>query len=317
MKPNPIRRKLSIGAGALLCCLCLTQSRSQATIVAVIDTGADVNHPALRSALWTNPGETGFDSEGRDKRNNGVDDDGNGYIDDVHGWNFAAGTNELRDRHGHGTHVAGLIAGLGPATGRTGDVQMMILKYYDPGIIDDGNLKSSVAAIRYATKMGAKIINYSGGGWGRNADEEAAVRAAAEQGILFVAAAGNEKSNSDVKGYFPADYDLPNILSVAAVDENGRLIPSSNFGTKTVHLAAPGNKVLSSLPGGLWGRMTGTSQAAALTTGAAARLLAKEPRLRSPAQIIDELVKRGAPDDALEGKTRHQVRLDPRDFERL
>lgn len=313
------RRRLSIAAALVLLCLFGLTSSSKATVVAVIDTGADVTHPALRKSLWTNAGETGLDDKGRDKATNGIDDDGNGFVDDVHGWNFSAHTADVRDRHGHGTHVAGLIATLGrPATAPApADVRLMILKYYDPGSAEDMNVRNSVAAIRYAVRMGARIINYSGGGLGKDPFEEEAIREASARGILFVAAAGNERSDSDRRGYFPADYDLPNILSVAAVGDDGRLTSSSNFGRKTVDLAAPGKEVLSSMPGGMWGRMTGTSQAAALATGAAVRLMARERKSRSPADVIDELVRKAAREPALEGKTKYQVRLDPREFERL
>lgn len=193
----------------------------------------------------------------------------------------------------------------------------MILKYFDPDSSDDANLRNTVQAIAYANRMGAQIINYSGGGLGRNPAEEAVIQESEQKNILFIAAAGNERSNSDTSGYYPADYGLTNILSVAAVDRKGTLIPCSNYGAKTVHVAAQGNKVLSTVPGGGWERMTGTSQAAALVSGIAAQLLNERHDLRTPTQMIQTLIRRGAHDENLSGKTRYQVRLDPFFLERI
>lgn len=311
-----IPRKLGVALGGAVFCLVLSGS-SKATVVAVVDTGIDVSHPAFADGLWTNPGESGIDNKGRDKRRNGIDDDGNGFIDDVHGWNFVSDSNDLTDRHGHGTHVAGLVLGkTSPIAVATG-AKVMALKYYDPGTSEVQNLRNTLRALRYALKMGAEVINYSGGGFGRNAAEETLIREAARRGILFVAAAGNEKMNSDVTPYFPADYDLPNILSVAAVDEGGRLIASSNYGARTVDLAAPGDKILSALPGGGWGRMTGTSQAAAHATAAAVRLRDGGFKPRSPTEWIHELIRSSRGERTLSGKTRFQVRIDPSVFETI
>lgn len=318
MEINPKMRRLSVGLGALLCALFITGS-SRATVVAVIDTGIDARHPALQGVLWTNPGESGLDASGHDRSSNHIDDDGNGFVDDVHGWNFANHSNDLSDHHGHGTHVAGLIVGAQPADfGRlNGATKLMILKYFDPDSSDDANLRNTVQAIAYANRMGAQIINYSGGGLGRNPAEEAVIQESEQKNILFIAAAGNERSNSDTSGYYPADYGLTNILSVAAVDRKGTLIPCSNYGAKTVHVAAQGNKVLSTVPGGGWERMTGTSQAAALVSGIAAQLLNERHDLRTPTQMIQTLIRRGAHDENLSGKTRYQVRLDPFFLERI
>ena len=250
---------------------------SKDIIVAVIDTGIDEKHRDLAENLYENPGESGKDSKGRDKASNGVDDDGNGFIDDVHGWNFVGNNNSLVDNHGHGTHIAGIIGARGGngfgISGVAPRVSLMILKYYDPKASNSNNLKNTVDAIRYATKMHANIINYSGGGTDYSSEEYAAVKGAKEAGILFVAAAGNERSNSDESGkhYYPADYELPNIISVTAVNrEETKVLPSSNYGLRTVDIAAPGENIYSTLPGGGFGLMTGTSQATAFVTGVAA-----------------------------------------------
>jgi thermitase len=276
---------------------------SKEVVIAIIDTGVDTIHPNLQENLWQNPGETGFDEQGRNKASNGVDDDGNGYIDDVHGWNFAGNNHDLRDLHGHGTHVAGIIQSITPKT------NLMILKYYDPTASGADNLTNTVKAIEYAIKMNAKIINYSGGGTTKYPDEEVALKKAQSKGILFVAAAGNEKSNSDINGFYPADYGYSNIISVTAIDENRRVLPSSNYGTHTVDIAAPGNNIVSTLPGGKFGTMTGTSQATAFVTGTAALLMAQNSELKDPEKLIRQLTSSGSDNDFLIGKTKYQTTL--------
>jgi subtilisin family serine protease len=281
--------------------------------VAVIDTGMDTRHPDLKDSLWINPGESGLDAKGRDKTRNGIDDDGNGFTDDIHGWNFAGHNKDVSDRHGHGTHIAGIIASSGiesPETrGIAPGVRLMIIKYYNPEASDLANLQNSVRAIQYAVKMKANIINYSGGGVIPNLNELAAIREAANAGILFVAAAGNEQSNSDVQRYYPADYNLTNIMSVTAVDPKRRVLASSNYGVRSVDLAAPGENIRSTLPGGKYGDMTGTSQATAFASGAAALLLSARPDLKTPEQLIAHLVKTGDADRFLNGKTKYGMRL--------
>jgi thermitase len=258
---------------------------SKDIIVAVIDTGIDVNHKDLADNLWVNKGESGVDSRGRDKATNGIDDDGNGYIDDYHGWDFVHSSPTLTDNHGHGTHIAGIIGAKGGngfgISGVSPNVSLMILKYYDPKSSNSNNLKNTVEAIQYAVKMHANIINYSGGGTDYSAEEFAAVKSAEKAGILFVAAAGNERSNSDETGkhYFPADYELSNIISVTAVSKEDKVLASSNYGVHTVDIAAPGENIYSSLPGNNFGLMTGTSQATAFVTGVAALVMANNREL--------------------------------------
>ncbi|HEY8272007.1 MAG TPA: S8 family peptidase [Pseudobdellovibrionaceae bacterium] len=276
---------------------------SKDIVVAIIDTGMDTLHPSLQGNLWTNFGETGIDSHGKDKSQNQIDDDGNGFIDDVHGWNFADNSNDLSDLHGHGTHVAGIIHSIAPKT------NIMILKYYDAKASGAENLTNTVKAIRYATQMKAKIINYSGGGTNKYADEEVAIRKAQLQGILFVAAAGNEKSNSDISGFYPANYGLSNIISVTAIDESGKVLPSSNYGSHSVDIAAPGKRIVSTLPGGKFGAMTGTSQATAFVSGTAALLLAEEKNRKAPERLIQQLTQSGNTNDFLIDKTKHQTTL--------
>lgn len=286
---------------------------SKKVIVAIIDTGIDINHEDLKNNIWNNPGETGSDSDGNDRATNGIDDDGNGLIDDVHGWNYVSNTNKLDDNHGHGTHIAGIIgAEAGNKKGITGispDVSLMILKYYDPKVPNTDNLKNTIAGINYAVKMGAHIINYSGGGTDFSKEEHDAIEAAERNGILFVAAAGNERSNSDEHHYYPADYKLKNIISVTAIDPTTEVLSSSNYGTDTVDIAAPGQNILSCLPNSTYGLMTGTSQATAFITGAAVLVMAHKELYGKPEEIKKYILATGDSSASLMAKTRTSRQL--------
>ncbi len=286
---------------------------SRDVIVAVIDTGVDVQHEDLKNNLWTNQGETGLDINGRDKASNGIDDDKNGFIDDVHGWNFVNNSNNLTDNHGHGSHIAGIIGAEGGnnkgVSGIAPKVSLMILKYYDPQVKGSDNLKNTIRAIRYATKMNAQIINYSGGGLEYSHEEFRAIKAAGEKNILFVAAAGNEKSNSDQKKYFPANYDLNNIISVTAINPKMQVLASSNYGVQTVDIAAPGENILSTFPGNNYGYLTGTSQATSFVSGAAAVFKANNPEISSVESIKKFLLQTGDTAPQLISKTGTSKRL--------
>lgn len=263
-------------------------------VVAIIDTGMDINHPALKNNLWVNPKEI---------PNNGIDDDGNGFIDDVHGWNFVTETNKPFDSHGHGTHIAGIIHNVAP------EVSFMVLKYFDPKSLSDKNITNTVRAIDYAVNNGAQIINYSGGGFGKNPLEERAIKRAKDKNILFVAAAGNESTNSDKDSFYPASYDFSNIISVASLTQESDLVESSNFGIETVDIAAPGKNIFSTLPGGRYGHMTGTSQATAFATGVLAMMMATYPDINSAEKLIEYLVKTGNVEENLKGKTKYKTKL--------
>lgn len=284
MRKVKLRSFVSIFAFSFLISLSLNEEAPQATvretqpkplIVAVIDTGADINHSMIKDYLWSNPGETGLDSQGRDKSSNGLDDDANGFIDDVHGWNFIDANNSLKDSHGHGTHISGIIAGeLSPEA----PVRLMILKYYDSEANEEETLKASNQAVRYALDMGASVINYSGGGDLPSSMERALFKEAEKERILVVAASGNDGRSTDYRGFYPASYGFENIISVASTDESGELLPSSNRGTISVDIAALGSEVLSSLPHQRLGKLTGTSQATAKVTGVLAAMMAHSPQ---------------------------------------
>ena len=289
----------------------LSQGSSQ-IVVAVIDTGADLNHEDLQVNLWSNPGEMGLDSKGLNRGTNGLDDDGNGFVDDVHGWNFVSNNKDLTDNHGHGTHIAGIIgAEAGNGKGIAGiapHVSLMILKYYDPKVPNTDNLRGTVAALKYAVKMKANIINYSGGGTEFSQEEHDAIEEARKAGILVVAAAGNERSNSDHHHYYPADYGLSNIISVTAIDPSTEVLRSSNYGVETVDLAAPGQNILSTLPGNNYGTMTGTSQATAFVSGAAVLVMAHKS-ITQPEEVKKYILATGDNESSLLSKTRTSRRL--------
>lgn len=261
---------------------------SKDIVVAVIDTGIDYTHPELKDNLWVNRAESGpwtppagMTTACRDKACNGIDDDNNGFVDDVAGWDFVHNIPVPYDTHGHGTHIAGIIAAVaGNGTGIVGvcpNVSIMPLKYYDNSVLGYNNLQNTVRAIQYAVMNGAHIINYSGGGADPAPLEAMAVKQAEEKGVLFVAAAGNDGHNNDWIPYYPASYNLDNIVSVASLNQSGQLLSSSNYGIKSVDVAAPGLGILSTLPAGRFGTMSGTSQATAFVSGTAALLASQLP----------------------------------------
>jgi subtilisin family serine protease len=208
-------------------------------IVAVIDTGCNLIHPDLGANIWTHSGEI---------PDNGVDDDGDGFVDDLHGWDFVDQDNSPQDPNGHGTHVAGIIAARGNnSTGVTGvawNVRIMPLRFIDT--FDSGATSDAIAAIEYAVAHGAKIINCS---WGGSGYSQALRDTMAASEALFVCAAGNAGQNCDSVPFDPAAFGLPNVLSVAASDQMDRLAWFSNWGFANVDVAAPGANIYSLLSG--------------------------------------------------------------------
>jgi subtilisin family serine protease len=204
-------------------------------VVAVIDTGCDLNHPDLTANIWTNPGEI---------PGNGIDDDGNHYVDDIHGWDFADGDNDPQDGSGHGTHVAGIIGAEGDnARGVAGvawRVCIMPLRFMNA--FEEGSTADAIKAIDYALAMGARVINCS---WGSTSYSRSLHQVMAGSDALFICAAGNNSQDTDVHPYFPAAFGEDNIISVAASDAMDRLAWFSNFGSASVDVAAPGNGIFS------------------------------------------------------------------------
>jgi putative cell wall-binding protein len=261
----------------------VTTGRSD-LIVAVIDDGVDITHPDLAARIWSNPGEVA----------NGLDDDGNGFVDDVNGWDFCNGDASVLDSGDfHGTHVAGSIAASGNGAGIAGvapNVKIMPVKFLDQNQPECGEDFNAVAAIEYAVAEGADIINASWGGPDFSASLRAAIAAAPQ--VLMVAAAGNSNSNNDTLPIYPASYDLGNILSVAAIHNEGHLNDATNFGPVSVDLSAPGEDILSTMPGNTYALLSGTSMAAANTTGVAALAAsARTSLLSSGSQLRQHLIR--------------------------
>ncbi|MCA2506080.1 S8 family serine peptidase [Microcystis sp. M62BS1] len=270
-------------------------------VIGVIDTGVDYNHPDLAGNIWTNPGEIAGD---------GIDNDGNGYIDDIHGWDFAYNDNDPSDVHGHGTHVSGTIAGKGNngvgVTGVAWNAKIMPLKFLnDQG---SGSTSNAILAINYATAKGVKLTNNSWGGGVYSQALYDAINAAGQAGALFIAAAGNDAKNTDTSPSYPASYDLPNIISVASTTRTDALSSFSNYGLTSVDLGAPGSDIYSLAPGGGYATLSGTSMASPHVTGAAALLWSQNPTWTAQ-QVKNTLMNTGDPIAALAGKTVSGKRL--------
>jgi len=250
-------------------------------VIGVIDTGVDYNHPDINDNMWTNPGET---------PDNGIDDDGNGFVDDFYGYDFVNEDGDPFDDNSHGTHVAGTIAAEGNNnTGVTGvnwDAQIMGLKFLSAG--GSGTTFDAIEAIEYGILNGAQLTNNSWGGGGFSLALQDAIAAAGEAGQLFVAAAGNFGQNNDVSPFYPASYDLDNIISVAATDDRDQKAGFSHFGATSVDLGAPGVSTLSTVPGNSYGFKSGTSMATPHVSGAVGLILSQNPELTS--SEIKELI---------------------------
>jgi subtilisin family serine protease len=238
--------------------------------VGVIDTGIDWTHPDLAANVWTNPGEI---------PGNGIDDDHNGYVDDIHGYDFVNNDGNPMDDHGHGTHVSGTIAAVGDnAIGVVGvnwHLKIVGIKFLSAG--GSGTTAGAIAAIQYAIRVGVRLTSNSWGGGEYSAALLDAINAAGAAGQLFVAAAGNASSNMDLFPSYPAGYDSPYIISVGATDDRDRLASFSNYGVEGVDLAAPGVNVLSTLPGANYGVLSGTSMATPHVSGVVALAAGRFP----------------------------------------
>ncbi|HOG49615.1 MAG TPA: S8 family serine peptidase, partial [Lentisphaeria bacterium] len=262
---------------------------SRDVVVAVIDTGVDYTHPDLQANMWINTGEI---------PDNGIDDDGNGFIDDVYGYDFYNGHGDpldvVEEGGDHGTHCAGTIGAVGNnmigVAGVNWNVRIMALKFLGPG---GGSAMDAISCIEYAVQMGAHISNNSWGGYGYSNALYDACRRALAAGHLLICAAGNEMNDNDGPWQsYPASYDLPNILAVAATDHNDEMAWFSNWGATTVDVGAPGYDILSTAPGRGYQYMSGTSMAAPHVTGIAALLKSRFPN--ATALDLKEAIMAGA-----------------------
>ncbi len=248
---------------------------SRDIVVAVIDTGIDPTHPDIKANLWHDPKNPG-----------------------VYGYDFVKNKPNPTDEHGHGTHVAGILgATMNTKVGISGvahKVSIMAVKYFAENNSGAANTRNSIAALNWAIDHGAHILNYSGGGAEFSAEEYMALKRARDKGVLLVAAAGNERQNTDLAEnfYYPCAYRLENIICVAATNIKNEMLSSSNWGKVRVDVAAPGENIFSTIPNGKYAYMSGTSQATAFVTGLAALLLSKNRTLK-PDQVR-EIIRQSA-----------------------
>jgi thermitase len=275
----------------------LTTQGSEEVVVAVLDSGVDYNHADLKENMWTRPSNIPAYS-----------DDELGQFNDLYGYNGTSRIADPMDDNGHGTHCAGIIGAEGNnslgVTGINWKVKIMPLKFLGRGGF--GTTEDAIAAINYAIdrkKQGVnlKIISASWGSTSYSKALEDTIKAAGEEGILFVAAAGNDGSNNDRSPHYPSNYDLPNVISVAALDRNDQLASFSNYGAKTVHVAAPGKEILSTWLNDDFREASGTSMATPYVTGVAALIVAHEPSI-SMANLKKRILSSVDKLDSLNGK---------------
>ena len=274
---------------------------STEVVVAIIDTGVDYNHPDLAANIWSNPGEI---------PGNGLDDDHNGYIDDIHGINTIRGSGNPMDDNQHGTHVAGTIGAVGNnglgVSGINWNVRIMGLKFLNSS--GSGGVSDAIEAIRYMVLMknrgvNVRVCNNSWGGGGFSQSLFEAIKEANAAGIVFAAAAGNETNDNDATPSYPAGYDVANVVSVAAVDNEQNLGWFSNYGAESVDIAAPGVNILSTIPGSRYAALSGTSMATPHVSGSLALLAAADPSLDAAA-LIQRLYDSAVPLSSLNGVVR-------------
>jgi len=243
---------------------------SDSIVVAVIDTGVNYGHEDLAANMWHNPGEI---------PNNDIDDDGNGYVDDVCGINVMRGTGNPTDDNGHGTHVAGTIGAVGDngvgVAGVCWDTSIMAVKFLNSA--GYGLTDNAISAIDYAVANGAHVLNNSWGGGGYSQPLKDAIDSAGDSNVLFVAAAGNWGTDNDAHPHYPSSFESENIIAVMATEDDDERAYFSCYGMNSVDLGAPGSAILSCKAGGGYVEMSGTSMATPHVAGAAALLMGLYP----------------------------------------
>jgi hypothetical protein len=244
---------------------------SREVLVGVIDTGVDRTHPDLAANMWRNPNEVA---------NNGLDDDQNGFVDDANGWDFYANDNNPTDENNHGTHCSGTIGGVGNnlagVTGVCWQVSLVGIRFLGP---QGGTTSDAIESVNYATNLGVDLTSNSWGGGGFSALLQTAIEGAGAADQLFIAAAGNDGSNTDLSVNYPSGYLVDNIVSVASSTDRDARSSFSNYGANSVDLAAPGSAIYSTIIGGSYASFSGTSMATPHVAGAVALLKSLDPAM--------------------------------------
>jgi subtilisin family serine protease len=270
---------------------------SDKVVIAVLDTGVDYTHLDLASNMWFRPQNVPA-----------YKDNELGYVEDLHGFDATQELPEPMDDNGHGTHCAGIIGAEGDnnqgIVGVNWQVQIMPLKFL--GKNGFGDVKNAIEAINYAIDrkragVNIRVISASWGSTQKSKALEDAIRKAGEEGILFIAAAGNDGTDNDKRPHYPSNYNLPNVISVAALDRNDSLTSFSNYGVKTVHIAAPGKDILSTWLDGSFREASGTSMATPYVSGVAGLILANNPKI-SVEKLREKILSSVDKLDSLEGK---------------
>lgn len=268
---------------------------SENVIVAVVDTGIDYKHPDLFNNMWVNEAEKFGEP--------GVDDDGNGWVDDIHGYDFINGDSDPLDDHGHGTHCAGTIGAEGNndlgVTGINWNVKLMALKIFTRR--GTTSLDKATEAIDYATQMGAHVENHSWGGRNYSKILFEAIERSHQGGVVFVAAAGNNRKNLESTNFYPAGYEVDNIISVASITSQGSLSGFSNYGSTRVDIAAPGSNIMSTWMGGTFRSISGTSMASPHVAGVAGLVKSSDLNM-SHMEIKERILQSARPNNSVSTK---------------
>jgi len=285
---------------------------SRDVVIAVIDSGVDLTHPELKNNLWVNIAE----KNGR----SGVDDDGNGYVDDIHGYDFVGKDGSPLDENGHGTHCSGIIGaahGQGKVAGMMESVSIMAVRFInDKG---RGDLEGSIKAVSYAVENGAHILSNSWGSRGYSKILEDLIKRSNERGVVFVAAAGNYRFNDNDKNpLYPASYDSPNIITVSAYNARERHSAFSCFGKKSVHVAGPGTNIISTFiktkKDPRYKVASGTSMATPYVSGMIGLFLSLYPEKLTPEEIKKRVIETAIPVEHLQDKNVAGGRVDAYKF---
>jgi len=270
-----------------------TFTGDQNFIIADIDTGVNYNHPDLVANMWTNPGEIPA---------NGIDDDGNGRIDDVHGWDFYNNDSDPIDDNGHGTHTSGTFGARGDngigVTGVNWRCRIMAMKFLGAG--GSGSSSGALSCLQYALEKGVRVSNNSWGGGPSSSSLQTAITNSQSMNHIFVAAAGNFGSNNNSSPFYPSSYNSPNIIAVASTTNNDTLSGFSNYGATSVDVGAPGSTIYSTY-GSSYAYLDGTSMATPHVTGVVALVTAANPSW-TWTQVRDQVLNTARPISALNGR---------------